>query len=208
MEDSASVLPLYGWCGSTSEHCGSGCQSAYGTCNSGSSSSASGNPASSSGGATPASSSGATRASSSSPAAATNTKISTTGQCGGTGGLNCLGSNFGDCCSPYNYCGNTTDHCDTGCQSNFGRCSGTGANIKVSLNGACGIPNGNTTCAGSAFGSCCSQYNFCGSSTAHCGTGCQSSFGTCCEYPIGDDAIIWRASSYLLLSSLIANHGG
>ncbi|GKT81095.1 chitin recognition protein [Colletotrichum tofieldiae] len=205
---SGNCCSQYGWCGSTSEHCGSGCQSAYGTCNSGSSSSASGNPASSSGGATPASSSGATRASSSSPAAATNTKISTTGQCGGTGGLNCLGSNFGDCCSPYNYCGNTTDHCDTGCQSNFGRCSGTGANIKVSLNGACGIPNGNTTCAGSAFGSCCSQYNFCGSSTAHCGTGCQSSFGTCCEYPIRDGAVIWRASSYLLLFSLITNHGG
>ncbi|KZL86484.1 chitin recognition protein [Colletotrichum incanum] len=176
---SGNCCSQYGWCGSTPEHCGNGCQSAYGTCNSGSSSSSSG---------TPASSGGATRASSSSPAAATNTKISTNGQCGGTGGFNCLGSNFGDCCSPYNYCGNTPDHCDTGCQSNFGRCSGTGANIKVSLNGACGIPNGNTTCSGSAFGNCCSQYNFCGSSTAHCGTGCQSSFGTCCEYSIEDDA--------------------
>ncbi|OHW92115.1 chitin recognition protein [Colletotrichum incanum] len=177
---SGNCCSQYGWCGSTPEHCGNGCQSAYGTCNSGSSSSSSG---------TPASSGGATRASSSSPAAATNTKISTNGQCGGTGGFNCLGSNFGDCCSPYNYCGNTPDHCDTGCQSNFGRCSGTGANIKVSLNGACGIPNGNTTCSGSAFGNCCSQYNFCGSSAAHCGTGCQSSFGTCCEYSIEDDAV-------------------
>ncbi|GKT47910.1 chitin deacetylase ARB_04768 [Colletotrichum spaethianum] len=168
----------YGWCGSTTEHCGTGCQSAYGTCNSGSNPSSSAAPASSG---TPASSGGATRASSTNPAAATNTKISTNGQCGGTGGLNCLGSTFGDCCSPYNYCGNTTDHCGTGCQSNFGSCSGTGANVKVSLNGACGAANGGTTCAGSAFGNCCSQYNYCGSTTAHCGTGCQSSFGTCCE---------------------------
>eukprot|EP00835_Amoeboradix_gromovi_P006138 NODE_670_length_5356_cov_0.415066.p1 type:complete len:183 gc:universal NODE_670_length_5356_cov_0.415066:4087-4635(+) len=30
---------------------------------------------------------------------------------------------------------------------------------------------------------CCSQYGFCGTTAAHCGTGCQSAFGMC-GYPI------------------------
>lgn len=29
------------------------------------------------------------------------------------------------CCSQYGYCGNTTAHCGTGCQSAYGRCEGT-----------------------------------------------------------------------------------
>ncbi|TQN71228.1 Chitin deacetylase [Colletotrichum shisoi] len=167
----------YNFCGSTSGHCGTGCQSAFGTCNAGSSSSAGSSVSSSAG--TPASSAASTRVSSTNPAAATNTRLSTSGECGGTAGFNCLGSNFGDCCSPYNYCGNTTAHCDTGCQSNFGRCSGTGANVQVSLNGNCGPTNGGATCAGSSFGNCCSTYGYCGSTSAFCGTGCQSGFGTC-----------------------------
>ncbi|WQF76399.1 Putative chitin-binding, type 1, NodB domain, glycoside hydrolase/deacetylase, beta/alpha-barrel [Colletotrichum destructivum] len=167
----------YDYCGNSAAHCGTGCKSAFGTCNAGSSSSAGSSVSSSAG--TPASSAASTRVSSTNPAAATNTRLSTSGECGGTAGFNCLGSNFGDCCSPYNYCGNTTAHCDTGCQSNFGRCSGTGANVQVSLNGNCGPTNGGATCAGSAFGNCCSTYGYCGSTSAFCGTGCQSGFGTC-----------------------------
>ncbi|KAJ0165699.1 Chitin deacetylase [Colletotrichum tanaceti] len=185
----------YNFCGSTSGHCGTGCQSAFGTCNAGSASSAGSSAGSSSrassaaaGGSSTASSTGAlptssapTGVSSTNPAAATNTRLSTSGECGGTNGFNCLGSNFGDCCSPYNYCGNTTAHCDTGCQSTFGRCSGsgTGTNVQVSLNGNCGPANGGASCAGSSFGNCCSSYGYCGSSSAFCGTGCQSGFGTC-----------------------------
>jgi hypothetical protein len=46
----------------------------------------------------------------------------------------------------------------------------------VSSNGQCGNV---TTCAGSGFGSCCSEWYFCGSGVQYCGTGCRSAFGTC-----------------------------
>lgn len=46
----------------------------------------------------------------------------------------------------------------------------------MTLDGACGR---NLTCAGSRFGSCCSEQNFCGNTTEHCGTGCQPDFGHC-----------------------------
>ncbi|OCL01854.1 carbohydrate-binding module family 18 protein [Glonium stellatum] len=36
-----------------------------------------------------------------------------------------------------------------------------------------------TTCAGSAFGHCCSQYFWCGNAIDYCGIGCQSLFGSC-----------------------------
>ncbi|KAJ5484197.1 hypothetical protein N7539_005993 [Penicillium diatomitis] len=49
----------------------------------------------------------------------------------------------------------------------------------ISTNGICGAFNGTATCAGSAFGNCCSQFGWCGSSTAYCGSGCQSNYGTC-----------------------------
>lgn len=35
------------------------------------------------------------------------------------------------------------------------------------------------SCAGNTLGTCCSAYNHCGNSTAHCGPGCQPAFGTC-----------------------------
>ncbi|KAF2272051.1 uncharacterized protein EI97DRAFT_407117 [Westerdykella ornata] len=46
----------------------------------------------------------------------------------------------------------------------------------ISPNGQCGNV---TTCAGSGFGDCCSEWYFCGSSSAYCGTGCRSAFGRC-----------------------------
>ncbi|KAF2014303.1 carbohydrate-binding module family 18 protein [Aaosphaeria arxii CBS 175.79] len=46
----------------------------------------------------------------------------------------------------------------------------------ISSNGQCG---NSTTCAGSPFGNCCSEWYFCGNSAAYCGTGCRSGFGTC-----------------------------
>lgn len=46
----------------------------------------------------------------------------------------------------------------------------------ITMDGTCGV---NVTCLGSAFGPCCSSSNFCGNSTAHCGTGCQPDFGHC-----------------------------
>lgn len=48
--------------------------------------------------------------------------VSTEGNCAGN--LTCQGSNFGDCCSKYNYCGSTAAYCDPaqGCQSSYGLC--------------------------------------------------------------------------------------
>ncbi|KAF2748055.1 carbohydrate esterase family 4 protein [Sporormia fimetaria CBS 119925] len=54
----------------------------------------------------------------------------------------------------------------------------------VSPNGSCGGTTG-YTCAGSSFGTCCSQYGWCGSTSGHCGAGCQSGFGTCTSGPGG-----------------------
>jgi chitinase len=49
----------------------------------------------------------------------------------------------------------------------------------VSKDGTCGGYNG-YTCAGSAFGSCCSQYGYCGSSADYCSTAnCEPKFGKC-----------------------------
>lgn len=50
--------------------------------------------------------------------------------------------------------------------------------LGVSNTARCGKPFG-LTCAGSAFGNCCSQYNYCGSAEGYCGDGCQSGYGTC-----------------------------
>lgn len=56
--------------------------------------------------------------------------------------------------------------------------AGLVASQKVSTDGSCAGTNG-FTCQGSAFGSCCSQYGWCGSSDAHCKVGCNGAFGTC-----------------------------
>lgn len=48
--------------------------------------------------------------------------VSTDGSCGGTAGLTCKGSAFGDCCSQYSWCGTGSAWCGAGCQSGFGTC--------------------------------------------------------------------------------------
>jgi len=51
---------------------------------------------------------------------------------------------------------------------------------RVSVDGTCGnktMPA--NTCLSSTFGSCCSQYGFCGSAAPYCGVGCQAAFGSC-----------------------------
>ncbi|PSN70572.1 hypothetical protein BS50DRAFT_597876 [Corynespora cassiicola Philippines] len=129
-----------GFCGSSTGHCAAGCQASFGTCSTGSGT------------------------------------ISTDGTCGGTKFLPCKGSEFCDCCSASGYCGSTTGHCEAGCQSMFGKCS-SGAG-KIFTDGTCGGTKG-LTCTGSTFGNCCSKSGYCGSSTAHCKAGCQSTFETC-----------------------------
>ncbi|KAI1333889.1 concanavalin A-like lectin/glucanase domain-containing protein [Xylariaceae sp. FL0016] len=52
----------------------------------------------------------------------TDLPISPNGHCGKDSKKICKGSLFGDCCSFYGYCGNTTEYCGLGCQSGFGIC--------------------------------------------------------------------------------------
>ena len=52
-----------------------------------------------------------------------------------------------------------------------GVCTGT-----AGFGGACGATNGGNCCQG---GQCCSQYGWCGVTTAHCGAGCQAAYGVC-----------------------------
>ncbi|GIC89485.1 uncharacterized protein Aud_005903 [Aspergillus udagawae] len=59
----------------------------------------------------------------------------------------------------------------------------------VSLNGLCGAYNGSATCAGSAFGACCSQFGYCGSQPVYCGAGCQTGYGVCGI----DTTLRWRS---------------
>ena len=92
-----------------------------------------------------------------------------------------------ECCSQYGWCGLTAAYCGAGCLSAFGTCTGTTpptttppttpptSTPPVSTNGRCG--NGFATSCPSS--QCCSQYSYCGATTAYCGTGCQSGFGTC-----------------------------
>ncbi|KAK0128782.1 hypothetical protein ONS95_000732 [Cadophora gregata] len=105
------------------------------------------------------------------------------GTCGGTAKYNCLNSAFGNCCSQYGYCGNTVDHCSTGCQSAFGTCTTTATSqtsAKISTDGTCSGTNG-YTCAGSSFGGCCSEYGWCGNTDDHClkSKNCNAAFGKC-----------------------------
>jgi hypothetical protein len=50
------------------------------------------------------------------------------------------------------------------------------ASLIVSTSGQCGNV---TTCAGSAFGGCCSEWYFCGNGVDYCGVGCRVGFGGC-----------------------------
>ncbi|OAL44265.1 hypothetical protein IQ07DRAFT_463352, partial [Pyrenochaeta sp. DS3sAY3a] len=83
------------------------------------------------------------------------------------------------CCSQYGWCGSTDAYCGGGCQPGFGSCTiVTTPGTRLSPDGTCGGTTG-YSCPGSGFGNCCSSYGWCGSTTAHCGTGCNNAFGTC-----------------------------
>ncbi|KAI0879716.1 carbohydrate esterase family 4 protein [Hypoxylon argillaceum] len=131
------------------------------------------------------------------PAGPTSTAtVSTEGNCGS--GVTCQGSKFGNCCSVNGYCGSSIDYCGAGCNPLFGSCTAgddplpsdppiptstlsgpapTGT-LKVSTDGSCGS---GVTCDGSGFGTCCSQFGFCGSTTDYCSAGCQPAFGSGCQ---------------------------
>ena len=50
----------------------------------------------------------------------------------------------------------------------------------ISEDGLCGNL---TTCAGSTFGRCCSDFYWCGDDESYCGAGCREEFGECGEAP-------------------------
>ena len=106
--------------------------------------------------------------------------ISSDGMCGN--GTTCAGSDFGDCCSWYFYCGEGESYCGDQCRSAFGSCNEEEpaeppqVELEISTNGMCG--NG-TTCAGSEYGGCCSWWFYCGSGAEYCTSDCRSEFGEC-----------------------------
>jgi chitinase len=82
-------------------------------------------------------------------------------QAGGATCANCL------CCSQFGFCGNTSDYCGAGCQSQCTGCSPVQR---------CGSQFGGATCANCL---CCSQFGFCGGTAEYCGAGCQSQCSGC-----------------------------
>jgi hypothetical protein len=74
-----------GYCGKSTDHCSSGCQGKFGQCS--------------------------TVTTSKAPV---QTGVSTDGTCGGSKGLKCQGSTFGNCCSSFASCSRTVNHCAQG----------------------------------------------------------------------------------------------
>lgn len=81
--------------------------------------------------------------------------VSTDGTCGP--GVTCVGSTFGDCCSPHGYCGSGVEYCG-------------GGGDPETTDGSCGPDNGGTVCT-ALFGECCSIYGWCGNGATYCGPG-------------------------------------
>ncbi|TLD24006.1 hypothetical protein PspLS_06969 [Pyricularia sp. CBS 133598] len=123
----------YNYCGNGPDYCGAGCQSAFGRCGdapvepkaattspSSQPPKVATNPVSSS-----STSSSTAPSNNNTPAANVKLAVSGDGSCGGKDAkFTCTGGIFGECCSQYNFCGNSKDHCSTGCQIDFGRCDG------------------------------------------------------------------------------------
>ncbi|KXJ91946.1 hypothetical protein Micbo1qcDRAFT_162003 [Microdochium bolleyi] len=122
------------------------------------------------------------------PPLLSNRAVSPDNTCGNTGagankGYTCPAGGDFRCCSQYGWCGASSDHCGTGCQSGFGSCGTSApAPVVVSPDNTCGNIGAGTkgyTCPSGGDFRCCSMYGWCGASSDHCGTGCQSGFGTC-----------------------------
>ena len=86
-------------------------------------------------------------------------------------------------CSQYGYCGSTVGYCGAGCLSGWGTCNALSSSLKpttmstripststtlstialptlkVTTNARCGVGFG-STCQGSQWGDCCSQYSY------------------------------------------------
>ncbi|KAK3688738.1 hypothetical protein B0T22DRAFT_512468 [Podospora appendiculata] len=74
------------------------------------------------------------------------------------------------------YCVDPSFIATTTTTTSSGGASSTTAPLEITKDGKCGD---GLTCAGSAFGQCCSEHGWCGQTTDHCGVGCQAGFGVC-----------------------------
>jgi len=180
----------YGYCGTSDAHCGTGCQSEFGKCNKKATKKTTTTKKATKKTTTTKKATKKTTTTTTKKSVVkttkktttttkktttvTSKKTSTNGLCGGKNGV-CPDDL---CCSQYGYCGSSDEYCGKGCQSEFGKCgkknTNSSASKKVSTNGQCGGNNG--VCPNDL---CCSKYGYCGTSDAHCGTGCQSEFGKC-----------------------------
>ena len=93
----ANCCSQYGYCGSTADYCDVGCDAAFGQCG--------------------------TSPSTTPPY--NELPTSHDARCGSFFQESCLNSGFGDCCSQYGYCGSSGSYCGTGCQSEYGSCTGS-----------------------------------------------------------------------------------
>ena len=111
-----------GWCGRSSDHCGTGCNAAFGKCGTQPSISA-----------TPSVSASTTSAA---PIPTVSLPTSTDGGCGATAGKTCKGFTLNgvqaECCSQYNFCGNTEDYCGPTCNPLYGNCGSSGSSSSAS----------------------------------------------------------------------------
>lgn len=120
------------------------------------------------------------------------------GTCGPKANYTCNGSAFGQCCSSYDFCGNTTAHClpSHGCQPLYGECSAEPSNITTPIvDGLCG---GSVTCSGGDWdGACCSKWGYCGFNDTYClvENGCQKGLGRCKE--ISPDGTCGGVTDYI-----------
>ncbi|KAK6099998.1 hypothetical protein MT418_001369 [Batrachochytrium dendrobatidis] len=175
----------YGFCGKTSDHCGNGCQKDYGICWDGDK---------------PPKSPAQPKA----PASKADYPISANSQCGEEFGTRCP---YNTCCSKYGFCGKTSDHCENGCQKDYGICwdgdkppkspvklpaakssapvQPPAAKSSAPAQPKADYPIGADGQCGEGSGTrcpgktCCSKYGFCGESSGHCGNGCQKDYGIC-----------------------------
>ncbi|CAL8575991.1 hypothetical protein XPA_001885 [Xanthoria parietina] len=82
--------------------------------------------------------------------------VSPDATCGGTKGYTCLGSSFGNCCSPNGWCGSTSAYCGNGCQTAFGSCGTNPPPMTTSTSKT--APPTSTPTAGT-LGQCLTQKN-------------------------------------------------
>ncbi|ORX77444.1 hypothetical protein BCR32DRAFT_295605 [Anaeromyces robustus] len=113
----------YGWCGSTDDYCGTGCQSEFGDCKGAIKKPTTTIPVKKT--TTPAkkTTTPAKKTTTTKKVTKTTTKKSlptSKEKCGASAGFVCA---TGLCCSKYGYCGTSSAYCGSGCQKGYGKCN-------------------------------------------------------------------------------------